>query len=107
MDIRFDHPNSQLTEIYQMLYQFGLRADCAGFFFLSYAVYLSVCQPNRLLFPSKWVFPAIAQHYHTTVPAVRSGIHSVSGKVLSSVAIGNPEHMIAVLTRIYHSNKAA
>lgn len=99
--------HSHITEIYQMLYCFGMRADSSGFFFLSYAIYLSAKQSNRLLLPSKWIIPAVAQHYCTTSYMVLAGINSVVRKTFSCTDAPSATYLISILTKIYLSNKAA
>ena len=44
---------------------FGLRADSSWFFHVSYAVYLTVRRPDRAMLAERWLYPAVAQHYHT------------------------------------------
>ena len=104
---RLRYPHSHITDIYHMLYELGMQADSSGFFFLSYAIYLSIRQPDRLLFPGEWIIPVVAKHYDTTSYAVLASIHSTASKVFPSADIRNSVRLIAVLVKTYQSNKAA
>ena len=54
-----------IGEIYGLLRGLGLRADSSWFFHVSYAVYLTVRRPDRAMLAERWLYPAVAQHYHT------------------------------------------
>ena len=54
-----------IGEIYGLLRGLGLRADSSCFFHVSYAVYLTVRRPDRAMLAERWLYPAVAQHYHT------------------------------------------
>lgn len=56
------------------MYRFGITADRTAFFYTSYAVYLSVQQPERLLLTTKWLYPDVAKHYAVTWNCVERGI---------------------------------
>ena len=51
--------------IYCLLRGLGLRADSSWFFHVSYAVYLTVRRPDQTVLAERWLYPAVAQHYHT------------------------------------------
>lgn len=71
----------ELTQIYDLLYSLGITANYSGFFYTSYAVYLAVRQPERLLLVTKWLYPEVAEHYHKTWKNVERGIRTVTGLV--------------------------
>ncbi len=48
-----------------------------GFFYTSYAVYLSIQQPERLIMSAKWLYPEIAEHYTTTPERVEKSIYEI------------------------------
>ena len=52
--------------------------DCYRFFHTSYAVYLSIQQPERLLYVTKWLYPDVAKQYHTNCSAVERGIRTAA-----------------------------
>lgn len=54
------------TAIYDLLYSLGITAKYTGFFYTSYAVYLAIQQPERLLLITKWLYPEVAKQYGTT-----------------------------------------
>lgn len=64
-------------EIYDLLYRLGVTANYTGFFHTSYAVYLAMQQPERLLLVTKWLYPAVAKQYQTNWKAVERNIRSV------------------------------
>lgn len=81
-----------ISEIYTLLYQLGLTANCTGFFHTSYAVYLAIQQPDRLLLVTKWLYPEVAKHYAT-------GWKCVERNIRTAVRIAwktNPELLVAL-----------
>ena len=54
-----------IGEIYGLLRGLGLGADSSWFFHVSYAVYLTVRRPDRTVLAERWLYPAVARHYHT------------------------------------------
>lgn len=68
--------NLDISEIYALLYQLGITANCTGFFHTSYAVYLAAQQPDRLLLVTKWLYPEVAKHYATTWKCVERNIRT-------------------------------
>ena len=65
-----------LTEIYDLLYELGLKATRTHFFHISFAVYLAVQDPGRLLLVTKWLYPDVAKHYATNWKAVERNIRT-------------------------------
>ena len=63
-----------LSDIYDLLYRLGLTANYTGFFRISYAIFLSVENPQRLALVTKWLYPEVAKHYGTTWQAVERNI---------------------------------
>lgn len=68
----------EITRVYDLLYSLGLTANYIGFFHTSYAVYLAVQQQERLLLVTKWLYPEVALHYHTTWKCVERNIRTIS-----------------------------
>ena len=87
-----------LVRIYDVLYRLGITANSTGFFYVSYAVWLSSRQPDRLLLVTKWLYPEVAKHYDTNWKAVERSIRTVvdaawrnDPRLLSELA-GRPLH---------------
>lgn len=53
--------------IYDALYRMGFKAECTGFFYLSYSVYLCLLYPGIGAFAREWIYPKAGWHYHTNV----------------------------------------
>lgn len=51
--------------IRDVLYRLGITEKYRGFFYISYAVCLTIQQPERLLLITKWLYPDIAKQYDT------------------------------------------
>jgi hypothetical protein len=66
--------HARRTDVYELLYQFNIHADSSGFFYIAHAIYLCAQQPDRRLFPDKWLIPAIARHYQISPDAIRSAM---------------------------------
>ena len=73
-----------ISEVYDVLYRLGITADYIGFFHTSYAVYLAVLHPKRLLLVTKLLYPAVAKHYETSWQRVERNIRTVIGIAWSS-----------------------
>ena len=69
----------ELSAIYDLLYRLGVTATYTGFFHTSYAVYLTIQQPERLLLVTKWLYPEVAKRYGTSWRCVERNIRTVSG----------------------------
>ena len=57
----------EMGDIYGLLRYPGLSAESTRFFHVSYAVYLTTRQPARIPFAEWWLYPAVAEHYHTCI----------------------------------------
>lgn len=66
-----------LSNIYSKLWTLVVRANCTSFFHTSYAILLSISQPDYLLFTTRWLYPDIAKQYQTTATAVEKNIRTV------------------------------
>ena len=51
--------------IYGALYRMGFKADCTGFFYLSYSVYLCLLYSGIRVFSREWLYPKVGWHYRT------------------------------------------
>jgi len=67
-----------ITEIYTLLYRLGINATHKGFFQASHAVLLASENMERLLLVTKWLYPEVAKHYHTTPECVERNIRTVA-----------------------------
>lgn len=67
-----------MTTVYDLLYQLGVTANYAGFFYTACAVSLCAEQPDRLLLVTKWLYPEVAKQYRTNWKAVERSIRTVS-----------------------------
>lgn len=65
------------AEIYDLLYQLGITANYYGFYYASYAVYLAMQQPERLLLITKFLYPDVAKKYKTNWKCVERNIRTV------------------------------
>lgn len=63
-------------EIKDMLHRLGLTANYRGFFYVSYAIVLSIEKEERLLLVTKWLYPEIAKRYGTNWKAVERSIRT-------------------------------
>ena len=73
--------NPPIEKIYDLLYQLGIIANCSGFFYTTYSVWLAVREPERLTLVTKWLYPDVAKHYDSSVDAVGKGISRVITEV--------------------------
>lgn len=97
-----------------------MRAKCTAFFYTSYAVYLSVRQPERLLLATKWLYPEVAAHYAAALDDVERGIElaaetawSTNPELLQELAHGtlaqkpNAAQFLAALTGYFSGERIA
>lgn len=59
-----------------LLYRLGLTANYRGFFYVSYAIELSIEKEERLLLVTKWLYPEVAKRYGTNWKAVERSIRT-------------------------------
>ena len=83
-----------ISEIYNLLCRLGITADYIGFFHTSYAVYLAVLHPKRLLLVTKLLNPTVARHYETSWQRVERNIRTVV-----SVAWNSNRELLAELAQ--------
>ena len=69
--------NPPIEKIYDLLYQLGVIANCSGFFYTTFSVWLAVREPERLTLVTKWLYLDVARHYDSSVDAVGKGISRV------------------------------
>lgn len=65
-----------ITKVYDLLYRLGLTPNYVGFLYTSYAVWLAMEDPQRLLLVTKWLYPEVAKAYQTNWETVEHGIRS-------------------------------
>lgn len=66
-----------IFQIYRLLTRLGVTANYAGFQQAAYAVYLCVQDPDKLALVTKWLYPEVSKHYHTTPGAVERNLRGV------------------------------
>ena len=74
-DMKTDIP---LSAVHELLCSLGVTANYAGFFHLSFAVYLALQKPERLLFVTKRLYPEVAKHHSTSWHCVERNIRTAS-----------------------------
>lgn len=70
-----------LWKIYALLQQMGATSSYTGFFHTAYAVLLTVKEPRRLLLVTKWLYPDVADYFHTSWYAVERNIRTVVNQI--------------------------
>ena len=65
-----------ITLIYDALYRMGFKANCTGFFYLSYSLYLCFCCPEPKTLSTGWIYPKVSQHYQTRLQNIRPQIEA-------------------------------
>ena len=73
-----------LWKIYALLQQMGASSSYTGFFHTAYAVFLIIGEPRRLLLVTKWLYPDVAEYFHTSWSAVERNIRTVVDLVWKS-----------------------
>ena len=56
---------NSLSDIYDILYQFGITANSSGFFQMSYAIHLAMDEPELMTMITKLLYPRVAHQYKT------------------------------------------
>lgn len=64
-------------EIQHLIHSLGINTTYHGYRYLCYAVELAVEDEDYLLCISKWLYPAIAAKYETTINSVERNIRTV------------------------------
>ena len=113
-------PGMDISDVYDLLYRLGLTAEDARFFHLSYVLFLAAGQPERLLLPSRWLYPPAAAQYGTTGACIersirleaaavwlknRALLQSLSGRTLSGPP--SPTAFLAMLAAYLRNGFAA
>lgn len=114
-----DKWKDNLSEIYALLHRLGLTANYTGFFYLSYAILLSMENPERLLRLTKWLYPDVAKQYGTNWKAAERNIRTAGSmiwrknKALLESLAGSPlpqkpcnAQLLAILTAALHAAPA-
>ena len=66
-----------MAQICDLFRQAGVVANCSGFFYTTFSVWLVVQEPQRLELVTKWLYPDVARHYGTNGKAVITGIRRI------------------------------
>lgn len=69
--------NHLSRKVYDILFMLGVTANYTGMSQAAYAILLCAEQPERLLLISKWVYPDVAVHCHTSQNAVERNLRTV------------------------------
>ncbi|MGM9629719.1 hypothetical protein [Butyricicoccus sp.] len=71
-----------LAAIHLALYDLNAAAENhAQILQTAYAIYLAWCQPARLLYPQKWLYPAAARHFFVAVSEITCSIADVMNSI--------------------------
>ena len=70
-----------IEQIYDLLYRLGMVANTVTFFYTSYAILLSIQEPQRLELITKLLYPDVAKHYNSTKTAVEKGIRKMVDRI--------------------------
>lgn len=62
------------TEIVRYLNALGIYGNYKGFFYLFYAVELSLREPERVAMITKWIYPDVAKRFQTTPACIERNI---------------------------------
>ena len=73
--------NALSRSVYEILFMLGVTANYTGLPQAAYAIQLCVEQPERLLLISKWVYPDVAVHCHTSRNAVERNLRTVGAVI--------------------------
>ena len=78
--LEFSPPPDSLPlfeKIFDVLFELGITPKYVGFSYSSFAIYLAIQQPERLLLITKWLYPDVAKQYLTKWQNVERGIRTV------------------------------
>ena len=64
-------------KISEVLFDLGITPKYVGFSYSSFAIYLTIHQPDRLLLITKWLYPDVAKQFLTKWQNVERGIRTV------------------------------
>ena len=64
-------------KIYSLLNRIGITSNYTGYYYIAYAVLISLYQPRRIVQVTKWIYPAVAKHYSTSSYAVERNIRTI------------------------------
>lgn len=80
------------SQIHDLLFHLGINSNYTGFFHTAYAVRLAMEAPQKLTLVTKWLYPEVAQYYHTSWKAVERNIRAV----ISIIWDTNPERLAEI-----------
>ena len=83
-----------LWKIYALLQQMGASSSYTGFFHTAYAVFLTIGEPRRLLLVTKWLYPDVAEYFHTSWSAwnaISAQLSTWSGNHIRSSCPGSQD----------------
>ena len=69
--------STELMQARRLMSRLGITANYTGYHHAAHAVMLSAQEPERLLLITKWIYPDVAKHYHTTWRGVERNIRTV------------------------------
>lgn len=63
-------------KLVRLLYSLGLSANYTGFYCITTAVEIAICEPQSLTMVTKWLYPQVAKQRGTNWKAVERSIRS-------------------------------
>ena len=73
-----DH-QQMLNEAYKLLLRLGVSPRYRGYHHAAYSIFLCAQQPDWMFLTTKYVYPEVAKHFHTTWQSVERNIRTVVG----------------------------
>lgn len=70
--------DNNLSEIYDLLYRFGLNANSCALFQMSYAIWCVMDDPEKLTLTTKLLYPEVARKYKTSWKNVERNLRRVA-----------------------------
>lgn len=67
-----------LEDVCVLLLELGVTTRLRGFYPAAYSVLLCIQQPDRIFLTSKWVYPEVAKHYHSSARTVERNIRTLA-----------------------------
>lgn len=80
---------TNLSKAHCVLRQLGINANYRGFFHVTYAIALTIENPDYLTLITKWLYIDVAHFYHTTAQAVERNIRTI----IETAWKRNPEYL--------------
>ena len=82
-----------LTKIHSILYNIGGNPSYVGMRQLAYGALIAYRSPESITLITKYIYPDVAKHYHTTISAVERNMRYF----IESMYINNPQKINAFM----------